>query len=280
MPGAGATALNTMHVHDQAIAYLDEGRGSPVVLAHCSSASHKEWNSLTAQIRQKHRVLAPDLIGYGKSPRWPAGKPLDFEADVRVIVSLARLADARIHLAGHSYGAAIALEAARLLGKQVKSLTLIEPVSFHLLRGSERQAEWRQVEAMAERVTAAVQRGDVEEAAGIYMRFWSGWLRWWLMPRKAREAVIGSIGKVSEEFAMLERASSRTDGYRLIVSPVRLIIGEKTRAPARAVIEVLAKALPNVHIATVKGAGHMSPFTHARRVNRLIIEHFEVCETK
>lgn len=280
MSGAHASALNTMHVHDQAIAYLDEGRGSPVVLAHCSSASHKEWNSLASQIRQKHRILAPDLIGYGKSSRWPAGKPLDLEADVRVIVSLARHADARIHLAGHSYGAAIALEAARLLGGQIKSLTLIEPVSFHLLRGAGRQAEWLQVKTIAERVAAAVDAGDLEEAAGIYMRFWSGWLRWWLMPRKAKLAVMGSIGKVAEEFAMLERASSRTEGYRLITAPVRLIIGEKTRAPARAVIEVLAKALPNVHVSIVKGAGHMSPFTHARRVNRLIVEHFEACEGK
>lgn len=280
MPGASATALNTMHVHDQAIAYLDEGRGSPVVLAHCSSASHKEWNSLSAEIRERHRVLAPDLIGYGKSSRWPTGKPLDFEADVRVIVSLARLAEARIHLAGHSYGAAIALEAARLLGKQVKSLTLIEPVSFHLLRNSGREAEWRQVKAVAESVADALRRGDKDAAAGIYMRFWSGWLRWWLMPRKAKQAVIGTIGKVSEEFAMLERASSRTDGYRLITAPVRLIVGEKTRPPARAVIDVLSKALPNAHIAAVKGAGHMSPFTHPRRVNRLIIEHFEACEGK
>jgi pimeloyl-ACP methyl ester carboxylesterase len=267
-----------MHVHDQAIAYLDEGIGSPVVLAHCSSASHKEWSSLVALLRQHHRILAPDLIGYGKSARWPEGKPLDFEADVRVIVSLAHLADAPIHLAGHSYGAAIALEAARLLGRQVRSLTLIEPVSFHLLRGSGREAEWRQVEAVAWRISQAVARGQMEEAAGVYMGFWWGRLRWWLMPRKAKQTIIASIGKVSDEFDMLERASSRTDGYRLISAPVRLIIGAKTKAPARAVIEVLSSALPKSHVKTIKGAGHMSPFTHSKQVNRLIIEHIEACD--
>jgi pimeloyl-ACP methyl ester carboxylesterase len=249
-----------------------------VVLAHCSSASHKEWNPLVALLRQRHRILAPDLIGYGKSSRWPEGKPRDFEADVRVIVSLAHLADAPVHLAGHSYGAAIVLEAARLLGRQVKSLTLVEPVSFHLLRGSGREAEWRQVEAMAWRMAQALARGQKEEAAGIYMSFWWGRLRWWLMARKAKETIIAGIGKVSDEFDMLERASSRTDGYRLISAPVRLIIGERTKAPARAVIEVLSTALPKSHAKVVRGAGHMSPFTHAKQVNRLIIEHIEACD--
>lgn len=272
-----------LRVHDQAIAYLDEGMGSPVVLAHCSSASHKEWGSLVKLMRSRHRVLAPDLIGYGKSSRWPAGEPLDFEADVRVIVSLARLADARVHLAGHSYGAAMALEAARLLGRQVKSLTLIEPASFHLLRCAGREAAWRQIEIMAQRVMAAAARGDAREAARLYMTFWSGRLRWWLMPRKAKESIVASIGKVTEEFAMIGRASSRacrTDGYRMITAPVRLIVGSKTRVAAKAVIEVLAEALPKVHVEQIRGAGHMSPFTHPAIVNRLILEHIQSCEAE
>jgi pimeloyl-ACP methyl ester carboxylesterase len=270
--------LNMMHVHDQSIAYLDEGLGSPVVLAHCSSASHKEWSPLVQLMRQRHRILAPDLIGYGKSTRWPVGKPLDFEADVRVIVSVARLADEPLHIAGHSYGAAMALEAARLLGRQVKSLTLIEPASFHLLRGAGREAEWRQLEAVARGVAAAAERGDMMQAASQYMGFWSGRLRWWLMPRKVKAAIVATMGKVAEEFAMIGRAPSRTDGYRLIAAPVRLIIGQKTRAPARAVIEVLSEALPRAHVREVRGAGHMSPFTHTKEVNRLIMEHVEACE--
>jgi pimeloyl-ACP methyl ester carboxylesterase len=52
-----------------------------------------------------------------------------------------------------------------------------------------------------------------------------------------------------------------------------LIVGGKTRAPTRAVIELLDQALPNAKVETLKGAGHMSPFTHPTELNRMILDH-------
>jgi pimeloyl-ACP methyl ester carboxylesterase len=45
-------------LHGRSIAYEDIGRGTPVVLAHCSSAAHREWSSLTRALRGRYRVLA------------------------------------------------------------------------------------------------------------------------------------------------------------------------------------------------------------------------------
>ena len=47
------------------IAYLDEGNGPNVIIGHCSSASHKEWLPLIAELKSDWHVLAPDFIGYG-----------------------------------------------------------------------------------------------------------------------------------------------------------------------------------------------------------------------
>ncbi len=52
-----------------------------------------------------------------------------------------------------------------------------------------------------------------------------------------------------------------------------LIAGGKTRAPARAVVDLLAGALPNATLAILKGAGHMSPFTHPAELNRMILDY-------
>ena len=52
-----------------------------------------------------------------------------------------------------------------------------------------------------------------------------------------------------------------------------LIAGSKTRAPTRAVVDLLAAALPNAKLAILPGAGHMSPFTHPAELNRLILDH-------
>jgi pimeloyl-ACP methyl ester carboxylesterase len=39
------------------------------------------------------------------------------------------------------------------------------------------------------------------------------------------------------------------------------------------VVDMLSKALPNATMTVLKGAGHMSPFTHPSEVNRLIAGH-------
>ena len=38
-------------------------------------------------------------------------------------------------------------------------------------------------------------------------------------------------------------------------------------------VDLLAATLPNAKVATLKGAGHMSPFTHPAELNRLILDH-------
>ena len=41
----------------------------------------------------------------------------------------------------------------------------------------------------------------------------------------------------------------------------------------RLAVDLLGEALPNAKVATLKGAGHMSPFTHPAELNRLILDH-------
>jgi pimeloyl-ACP methyl ester carboxylesterase len=61
--------------------------------------------------------------------------------------------------------------------------------------------------------------------------------------------------------------------YAEIKTPTLLIKGGKTRAPARAVVDLLSETLPNAKVETLKGAGHMSPFTHPAELNQLILAH-------
>jgi len=50
-------------------------------------------------------------------------------------------------------------------------------------------------------------------------------------------------------------------------------VGSKTREPARAVVDMLGATLPNAMVKVLRGAGHMSPFTHPSELNRLIIDY-------
>jgi pimeloyl-ACP methyl ester carboxylesterase len=257
------------------IAYLDAGKGPAVLLCHCSSASHKEWLPLIETLKSDWRVLAPDFIGYGQSEPWPAAEPFTIDADVQVLLALARRIKGELHFVGHSYGAALALEAARGLGQRVKSLILVEPVSFHLLR-QEGRPEWAEIEAMGRKVLGAVAKGDDREAAKAFMSYWLGRLRWWLAPDKFKAAIANTIPKVALEFGIAIDAQAKLQDYAVISAPTLLIAGSKTRAPARAIVDLLAATLPNASVEILKGAGHMSPFTHPAELNRLIVERLSL----
>ncbi|MGH6735953.1 MAG: alpha/beta fold hydrolase [Methyloceanibacter sp.] len=254
------------------IAYFDEGKGPCVMLGHCSSASHKEWLPLIEDLKGDWRVLAPDLIGYGQSDPWPIDKPFSIAADVDVLLALAKKTRGPLHFVGHSYGAALALEAARKLGKRVKSLTLVEPVAFHLLRIDDRP-EWKEVEQLGLAVLDPVAKGDDRKAAAAFMSYWLGRWRWWLSPERFKNAIAATIPKVALEFSIALDAQTTLSDYAEIAAPTLLIVGAKTRAPARAVIELLGGTLPNAKVETLKGAGHMSPFTHPAELNRMILDH-------
>ncbi len=118
-----------------------------------------------------------------------------------------------------------------------------------------------------------VAKGDDRAAAKGFMTYWLGRWRWWLSPERFKAAIAATIPKVALEFAIALDAPSTLKDYAEITAPTLLIVGGKTRAPARAVADLLAAALPNATLTTLKGAGHMSPFTHPAEVNRLILGH-------
>jgi pimeloyl-ACP methyl ester carboxylesterase len=261
-----------MAVDGVEIAYLDRGKGPAVIIAHCSSASHREWLPLIEQLAPEWRVFAPDFIGYGQSETWPEGRVFTGQADISILLELASKSKKPVHLVGHSYGAAMALEAARELGGKVQSLALVEPVCFNLLR-VEGRPEWAEVEQLAVAVLSAVSNCKDREAAAAFMRYWLGRLRWWLSPEKFKEAIAATIYKVALEFMIAIEADTKLGDYASVAAPTLLIVGGATRAPARAVVDMLGATLPNAKVAVIRGAGHMSPFTHPSEVNRLIAGH-------
>jgi pimeloyl-ACP methyl ester carboxylesterase len=264
-----------LKVEDHDFHYLDAGATDrpAVILAHCSNASHKQWLPLIGTLAAEWRILAPDLAGYGRSGRWTLDKPYHPSLDVNMLKALAAMSPAPVHLVGHSYGAAMLLEAARELGPRAASLTLIEPPSFHLLREPGHEAHWRRMTALTRTVLAAMAKGDRRRAAGAYMSFWIGWLRWRFAPGRLRKAVFETMERTAKEFESLLIEAPAPSDYAAITARTRLILGEKTAEPAKIVTRVIAAAIPGAETIVLKGAGHMSPFTHPDAVNRLIVEH-------
>ena len=156
-------------------------------------------------------------------------------------------------------------------GKMIRSMHLIEPVSFNVLKSHQPDKSWRIISRVASNCVRYADAGQLRRAADVYMGFWLGSLRWHLSPRKFKDSVLRTIGKVADEFRGLYSSNLSASDYRSVSCPVTLLRGTKTQLPARTVVDVLAAALPNVTIVDIPGAGHMSPFTHKESIQGLLL---------
>ena len=255
--------------------YRETGAGEPIVLLHCSSGSSGVWLPVIEHFGQGYRVLAPDLLGYGPSAPWPRDAVLTPDAELGVIEGLLEVAGRPAHLVGHSYGGTVALNAARRYPGQVASLTLIEPVAFHLLRRADEPDGWREVAALAERHLALVGEGRDVAAAEAFLAYWTGPKAWQQISDAARDSTVRTAAKVAAEWRLMFAAEDDRDAIAGIGAPTLLICGGRTRMPARRVVEILRRALPHALHHEIADAGHMSPLTHPTAIAEGIRRHVE-----
>ena len=95
-----------------AMSYLDEGRGAPVLLVHGTPTWSFEWRRVVTALAGKHRVIAPDHLGYGLSDK-PEGAPYTPSDHARRLIALVDVLDLReLTLVVHDFGVPIGLPVA------------------------------------------------------------------------------------------------------------------------------------------------------------------------
>lgn len=255
--------------------YREAGAGEPIVLLHCSSGSSGAWAPVMNHLCEKFRVLAPDFLGYGRSAPWPRDAALAPDEELGFIEALLDVAGRPVHMVGHSYGGAVALNAARRHPRQLASLTLIEPVAFQLLRRADEPEGWREIAALAERHLALVGAGRDAAAAEAFVTYWTGPKAWQQMPDAARDSAVRTAAKVAAEWQLMFAVEDDLDAVAGIGAPMLLVCGGRTRTPARRVVEVLRRALPRALHHVIADAGHMSPLTHPAAIAEAIRRHVD-----
>ena len=253
--------------------YREAGAGEPVVFLHCSLGSSGAWAQVMEHLGPGYRMLAPDLLGYGRNAPWPRAAALAPDRELGAVEALLDVAGQPVHLVGHSYGGAIALSAASRFRRRVASLTLIEPVAFQLLKRADELDGWREIAALAERHMALIGQGLDAEAAEAFVTYWTGPNAWRRMPDAARDSAVRSAVKVAAEWRLMFAAEDDLDAIGGIEAPMMLVSGGRTRRPARRVVEILRQALPNARYHEIADAGHMSPLTHPADIAEAIRRH-------
>jgi 2-hydroxymuconate-semialdehyde hydrolase len=120
--------MRRLRVSGGELAYVDEGRGKPVVFLHGFPTSSHLWRDLLPLVATRSRAVAVDLLGYGDSE-----KPADARLDIRAQATYVRELLARLEIdpfaaVGHDVGGGVA----QLLALEggVECLVLMNAISF------------------------------------------------------------------------------------------------------------------------------------------------------
>ena len=102
----------TTHVNGLRMHYVEAGSGSPVFLLHGFPETWYAWRNQIPELAQKHRVIAPDLRGYGETEKPAAGyDKRTMEKDIYELMKY--LGYDNVPLVGHDRGARVATRFAK-----------------------------------------------------------------------------------------------------------------------------------------------------------------------
>ncbi len=265
--------MPTLLCDNLCIDYADVGVGPPVLLLHSSVSGNRQWRKLIASLSGRFRVIAPNLRGYGATTPWPAQRTQTLADAARVVTTLcdALALDAPLRIVGHSFGGAVALWSAHLLGDRVSHLALYEPMLPGLLRAAGRFEAAQETDLLYADVKHLSAHGEWMALAARFTDYFNGDGAWDASPLERRQQIAELLAPNPHEWdAVIEPLlASAFSGIR---AQGLLMRGRKTRPALTEMSALLHRRFRHWRLVDIAGCGHMAPLTHADGVNRWIVD--------
>jgi len=231
------------------IAYTDEREGLPLLFIHGFPLSRGVWSHQVEAFKSRHRVIAPDLRGFGES-HWSTGPvPMSqFAEDISILIQ--QLGTGPVILTGHSMGGYIALAFAKAYPKLLRGLVLVgtkagaDSVEAAKARRATAEAVRLKgvsvvVDAMAPKMLSASNK-DEHMAASVRD----------FMASASPEGIMSAL------LGMAERPDM-SDHLGDIRVPTLVIVGADDTVIPPIASEALAKAIPGAQLKVIPHAGHL-----------------------
>ncbi|MFC0598433.1 alpha/beta fold hydrolase [Streptomyces palmae] len=238
-----------------AVEYQDEGprqAAPPLLLVHGHPFDRSMWRpQITEAARAGHRVIAPDLRGYGGSEVVPGTTLLsDFATDLAGLLD--HLGIDRVALGGLSMGGQIVMEFQRLFPDRVSGLlladTAAEPETDQGRAARHAMADRLLREGMAPYAEEVLDKMISPEAIRT-------------LPQVATHVrlMMGSTAPQGAAAALRGRAA-RPD-YRPVLAqaavPTLVVVGSEDRFTPLRDAETIRDLVPGAELAVIEGAAHM-----------------------
>jgi pimeloyl-ACP methyl ester carboxylesterase len=229
--------------------FVDEGRGDPIVFLHAFPLDGTMWDAERADLAKRHRVIVPDLRGFGRSGALTAPTSLDDHAQ-DVVAILDKLGIARAAIVGLSMGGYIAFALARRYAARISRLVLADT------RAAADTPEGRR--ARDENIALVAREGVPPLVERLLPK---------LLAKTAAPDVVTRVrsvggrqtpaGVMAALAALRDRADS-TPILATIDAPSLVIVGDLDEISPLAEARTFAGALPKGELEVIPGAGHLS----------------------
>jgi pimeloyl-ACP methyl ester carboxylesterase len=249
------------------LAYTEEGQGAPVVFLHGGGPTDlRTWGAQIEPFAARHHAIAysrrchyPNAwMGDGSDVNSTVNSTYVHAADLAAFISALDLD--RVHLAGVSYGADIALRFAVAYPDRLLTLTLAEPALFTWLvtlpGGRELFAAYANEAIPAKEV---VREGDLERGAWLWIDSFMGSGAFDRLPAAVLGRIMDNIRLLAFDPTDITEATTgitRAEAAA-IQTPALLLVGDESPAMFHLVQQELARRLPRARLARIARASHL-----------------------
>lgn len=249
------------------IGYDDRGQGLPVVLIHGFPFSRQMWQPQTAALTRRHRLITPDLRGFGES----AGTPSSVEQlaeDVHILAENLKLPP--FVLGGFSMAGYVLFRYLARHADRVKAMMLLDT------RAEPDSAEGR------DRRYASIARLKEEGPD----RFLEDFLRLVVSPQTldTRPEIAAEVRRLMERKRIeslagaLRALAERPDSTPLLANihlPTLIVVGEDDKATPVESARKMHDAIKGSRLVVIPGAGHVSNIEQPEQFNAALTEFLD-----
>jgi pimeloyl-ACP methyl ester carboxylesterase len=244
------------------IAYERVGEGAPLVLVHGAAEDGRVWQPQLAGLADEFTAVAWDEPGAGRSSDLPAGFGLADYADCLAVL-IEALALGPAHVAGISWGGALALELYRRHAGLVVTLILVD--TYAGWKGSLPEAEVRARLAGVREMLAAPAAQFDPTLPGLF----AGDPPAEFAPLLAEVAAAVRPESLRTQLSTMAETDQR-DLLPRIAVPTLLIWGEHDVRSPLSVARQFEQAIPDTTLVVLPGAGHVSHLEQPERFNEAV----------
>lgn len=249
------------------------GSGPPLVLLHGFTGSAGTWAGLTAALADDYTVVAPELIGHGRSDAPAAVERYRMSRAASDLVALVRLlGHDRAAWLGYSLGGRTALQVVAQHPDAVEALVL-EGASPGIADPGERAARVRSDEAMADRI----ERDGVEAFVDTWeqvplfatQRTLPAETRAGIRATRTANTATGLANSLRGMGAGAQHPLQ--DRLAAMDMPVLLIAGELDTKYVE-IARHMARTMPDATMHAIEGAGHAAHLERPEAFGRPLLE--------